>query len=189
MRKAQNSRPRAVAACIFAAVTACFLLLNGCADGGRYAAPSYAEGELRCSFVCERDGILLAGELWVSALDPQRAAEPADIAPGRDIVLYFTAPATLAGIELSRRDGVLSIRSGDVELCGDALPPEACDGWLLPVAGLYPADPRCTVAPLAGQVGCLRLTFAATPGVAVVVDERGRPLRLELGDCICSYTE
>ncbi len=210
MRREENGR-RAGFARIFAAVAACFLLFSGCGGGHggrhgsrRYDTPGYTGGELRCGFTGELNGVGVAGELWVSEVTSSDVA-PSDgtssdatssdvtsiIAPGRDFVLYFTSPATMSGLEISRRAGVLTVKSGDVELSRDALPPLTRTGWLAPIAGLYPADLRCTAVTVPGQPGFLRLTFPSSPGVAVVVDGRGRPQRLEgvWGYCICAYAE
>lgn len=208
MRREENGRRRAGFARIFAAVAACFLLFSGCGDGhgsGRYDTPGYACGELRCSFTGELNGVGVAGELWVSdAVKPYSGTDSgvtdsgngggaadsaAEIAPGRDFVLYFTSPATMSGLEIGRRAGVLTVKSGDVELSGGALPSPTRTGWLAPIAGLYPADLRCTAATVPGRPGFLRLTFPSSPGVAVVVDECGRPQRMEgaWGYCICTY--
>ena len=201
MRREENGRRRAGFARIFAAVAACFLLFSSCGGGqggghgSRYDTPGYAGGELRCSFTGELNGVGVSGELWVSEVTSPDVASsdvtPSDVAPGRDFVLYFTSPATMSGLEISRRAGVLTVKSGDVELSGDAIPPLTRTGWLAPIAGLYPADLRCTAATVPGQPGFLRLTFPSSPGVAVVVDGRGRPQRLEgvWGYCICSYAE
>lgn len=132
----------------------------------------------------------LSGGAASGDADGEKAQALVDLAPGRDIILYFTAPAALSGLEISRLGGRLSVKLGNVEL-GAAFEDGIFGvpgnggaesyGLLAMVAVLFPADMSCEVTPIPGA-GQMSIRYRAVPGAEVIVSRDGQVAEVRWGD-------
>ena len=91
---------------ILAAVLAAVLILSGCADGQQKAPIEYAESGFEAS---------VSGVIGGVAFEALVTAAPPDPAGGeRDVSIQFFAPVTLAGVPMTRRQGIVRCECGGV---------------------------------------------------------------------------
>lgn len=158
-------------------------LLGGGAANGTLSGGGTANGTLS-------GGDAASGTLSGGGADGEKAQVLVDLAPGRDIILYFTAPAALSGLEISRLGGRLSVKLGNVEL-GAAFEDGIFGvpgsggaesyGLLAMVAVLFPADMSCEVTPIPGA-GQMSIRYRAVPGAEVIVGRDGQVAEVRWGE-------
>ncbi|HOA85560.1 MAG: hypothetical protein GX057_06480 [Clostridiales bacterium] len=147
------------------------LLLSGCmADDGRYL--EYSRG----AFAAIIEG--RAGEFDFTA--EVRVGPPLDTGdrnpPPRDIELTFLSPATLAGIRIARRDGRVSVYSGELTADGSY-----AAGWLAAAELLIP-EGSVTAARHITEDGVkmtkLEMRLRDSSLLTIWIDRSGYPLRV-----------
>ncbi|MGI6167337.1 MAG: hypothetical protein ACOYIA_04280 [Eubacteriales bacterium] len=147
------------------------LLLSGCmADDGRYL--EYSRG----GFSATVEG--RAGEFDFTA--EVKAGPPAsnenDNHPPRDIELTFLSPATLSGIRIARRDGRVSVYSGELSANGSY-----AAGWLAAAELLIP-EGSVTGARRVTEDGVkmtrLEMRLRDSRLLTIWLDRSGYPLRV-----------
>lgn len=114
---------------ILAVALAVILTCGGCGQGQPVAPLDYAAGGFEAAVSGEMGGVEFEA----------RVVADAPTAPGvmRDVSIEFFAPDTLAGIKMTRRQGVVSCECGGVEF-------EAASSAWLDAADLLCADGRVT---------------------------------------------